>query len=480
MHLKQKIEGYGFNYSNKKFYLTLLGTFLFVVGMAWLYSLPYYCIISLGILSIICCPSIIKAQFIWRYEQQKFEAACIYIEQMLCSFQKNPKILVALKDTASITDGNLNILINRAIDMIEATTSSNIYEEAFNIIEKEYNCTRIKVIHKFFIRMEKNGGSSTKSIKLLLDDFYKWQERVYLFQSDRTKIKRNTFIGIVISVLVTSINLLIKKYCDITVLPIYYIATTLFLAILVLFIMISQSKLNVSWIEPPADDARILRTYTRALQSTNKKPLSEIIFFVIVLIITAALIYAAYATKKSIFYFFAAPIAVFTVYILFSNNINKKNAMKSTVSEIRAGFSDWLRDVALNLQYTTLEKSISESLEFCPVVLRSPVESLLEEIEDNPGSVEPFYNFLSEFNLIDIKSSVKILYSLSEIGGTERDTTLEHLVERNNLMIDKNDRDQRKTSNAAMNYIVLIPLVLATVKLAVDMLLVINTFLSSV
>ena len=244
--------------------------------------------------------------------------------------------------------------------------------------------------------------------------------------------------------------------------------------------MISQSKLNVSWIEPPADDARILRTYTRALQSTNKKPLSEIIFFVIVLIITAALIYAAYATKKSIFYFFAAPIAVFTVYILFSNNINKKNAMKSTVSEIRAGFSDWLRDVALNLQYTTLEKSISESLEFCPVVLRSPVESLLEEIEDNPGSVEPFYNFLSEFNLIDIKSSVKILYSLSEIGGTERDTTLEHLVERNNLMIDKNDRDQRKTSNAAMNYIVLIPLVLATVKLAVDMLLVINTFLSSV
>ena len=479
MKLKNTIEGYGFEYNHKRFILTLIFMLALVVGMSFLFGLPYYCTIGIGILCILCCPSIIKAQYVWRYEQKRFEDVCIYIEQMLCSFQKQPKITLALKDTAAITDGKLNMLINNVLDKINSENNANIYEEALGIIEKEYQCTRVKVLHRFFIKIERTGGDSAKAIQLLLNDYYKWQERVYLFQKDRTNIKKYSVLGIVISILILCINLAFKKYCDITSLPAYYITTTVFMCFSILFYMFSQAKLNTNWLEPSADDARIVRDYCRAITTKNTHSASDFIVFFFFLVIGLGLIFIGYNFNQIIFYVFGAITLITAAMIPFVPTLNKKQSFKRTCVELRSAFSEWLRDVALNLQYTTLENSIEQSLELCPVVLKKPVEGLLEEIEQNPGKVEPYYNFLSDFNLIDIKSSVKMLYSISEIGGTQRDATLNHLVERNNIMIDKNDSEVRKTANAALSYVILLPLMFASIKLLADMVLFINTFIGS-
>ena len=49
-------------------------------------------------------------------------------------------------------------VIEEAIVNIDSNKSANIYEDALAIIEKEYNCGRIKSLHKFIIKIENYGG----------------------------------------------------------------------------------------------------------------------------------------------------------------------------------------------------------------------------------------------------------------------------------------------------------------------------------
>ena len=66
-----------------------------------------------------------------------------------------------------------------------------------------------------------------------------------------------------------------------------------------------------------------------------------------------------------IFVYLVIAMAVMVIYPL----INKKSAMKKLTNNLRQAFSDWLRNVALNLEnmplIAAIEDTYDESMNFC-------------------------------------------------------------------------------------------------------------------
>lgn len=79
----------------------------------------------------------------------------IYLHQMAYSFMRNPKIYTALEDTGKIAGGTLGRVIEQAMDELEYGMGEDVYANALYIIEKEYNCSRIRTLHKFIIGIER-------------------------------------------------------------------------------------------------------------------------------------------------------------------------------------------------------------------------------------------------------------------------------------------------------------------------------------
>ena len=96
---------------------------------------------------------------------------------------------------------------------------------------------------------------------------------------------------------------------------------------------------------------------------------------------------------------------------------------------------------------------------------------------NDPTAVEPYYEFLARFQIEDINSAIRSLYSLSSMDSDIVDEQLNQLVARNYEFIDKAEAASAKDTNAAMRFTEYIPTMVASFKLGADMLSMLTTML---
>ena len=106
-----------------------------------------------------------------------------YLEQLLYSFHRKPKVLTALQDTVLLfqedENAELRAAIEQAIERIQNPKGNgDVYKEAFAIIEKDFGCKRMKKIHSFLRQVENTGGNIEESIEILLLDRNLWVDRI--------------------------------------------------------------------------------------------------------------------------------------------------------------------------------------------------------------------------------------------------------------------------------------------------------------
>ena len=118
------------------------------------------------------------------------------------------------------------------------------------------------------------------------------------------------------------------------------------------------------------------------------------------------------------------------MYMISSSKMQK--AKKSLENEIKKAFPDWIRDVAINLQNETVQSAIENSYENAAFVLKRPIRKLLIDFERYPIGIEPYDNFLSGFDLMEIKSSMKMFYSINQLGNEQSDKQIDAIIDRNN------------------------------------------------
>ena len=160
--------------------------------------------------------------------------------------------------------------------------------------------------------------------------------------------------------------------------------------------------------------------------------------------------------------------------------LSYKKAKRRLENEIKKEFPDWIRDVAVNLQNDTVQSAIESSYEKLPFVLKRPVRKLLVDFEKYPVGIEPYDNFLKEFDLDEMKSSVKMFYSMNELGKEQSGKQIYSIIDRNNKMIRQAEEMKNNDRIGAATMFTAVPMGVGVVKIMVDMILMIVVFTSSV
>lgn len=376
------------------------------------------------------------------YYLSKFKSLISYMEQMAYSFKKQPKIVPAISDAQKVCTGMIKEVLEETLVQIDTGNEENIYESSLKIIQEEYDCKRIRSLHEFLIKIEKHGGEYENYLDILLEDICAWNDSISLFIRDVERVKRNVLISI-FSTLITCgfMAYLIPSEYQFTAHPVYQICSTIMMIIMMGAYLLVFKKLNFDW--------------TKEKSFLSEKMIIKYYF----------LVEKAYENENALTLF---------------ERMSIKKAKRRLEREIAKEFPDWIRDVAINLQNDTVQSAIENSYEKAPFVLKRPIRKLLIDFEKYPIGIEPYDNLLKEFELDEIVSSVKMFYSINELGKEDSQQQVQTIIERNNKMIQHAEEMKNKDYVGMASMYSAIPMLVGVVKIMIDMVLMILVFTSSV
>lgn len=487
----KEVRGYGYTYSMKSYLSAIAGILIAVIGIGIFYELWIGCIVAIIIASVLCFTSVIRSQFIFRYNAKRFDDVDVYLHQMLYSFQRYAKIDVALEDVARISEGTLNDTVMKALKHLSEDWSSSAIENALKVVEQEYDCDKVKVLHKFLLSVYNRGGKYQTSLIGLLSDFDRWVLRVYRKQQELKKLRFDTGIGIIITAVVGSMSVLVTKIMstsdigmDISGEMAYQISSVLFFILCIIYYAVVENKFTGQWLVNARSDAEIKKDYKDYFKpkSNSDRVVSFIISGVIFLI--GALIcvlplqsFGITGILNIAFKFFGAVVMVIAIVALRIPSSGNHAAKKRLEKDIYECFPEWLRDVSINMQYSPIERAIEDTYETCPVVLKPSLKKFINDINNNPNNVEPYYEFLQEFGIMDVSAAMKSLYSFNELTREEVETAINSLIDRIYNIIEKKEEMREKDEISVMGLTQMVPSLLLGVKIAVDMMLIVIKYI---
>lgn len=405
---------------------------------------------KLNIFSVILCV-IAAAVFGYFYEKEeekrlrlldKFKDVVLYMEQMIYSFKKQPKIRPALRDAQKVGSKKIQEVLEEVVLSIDTKESEDIYMESLNLMNEEYGCKRLNSLHEFLVKIELHGGDYDNYVDILLQDVKDWNDRTRMFISNVNRVKRNVLISIVSTVVTCGfMAYLVPKDYSYTSNVIYQICTTIMILLMLAVHYLVERRLNYDWLKeaPTLNDNQVMRYYT--------------------------LVERGYRDMKS---------------LKWTERMAYKKAKKRLENELSKVFPDWIRDVAINLQNDTVQSSIENSYETAPFILKRPIRKLLLDFEKFPVGIEPYNRLLEEFDLDDVKSSMKMFYSINELGKEESDQQINSIIDRNNKLAGLAEEMKNSDRVGAANMFSTIPMVIGVVKIMVDMVLMILVFTQSI
>ena len=357
----------------------------------------------------VCLLAAIAFNFFFQKEERKregylrkFHDVLLYMEQMIYSFKKQPKIRLALSDAQKVSSNRMKEIIEEVIVNIDSKMTDKIYEESLEIIRREYDCKRLRSLHEFLIKIEQHGGEYENYLDILLEDIKEWGDRTSLFIKNVNRVKRNVIISI-FSTLITCgfMAYLIPAEYRYTNHIVYQICSTVVILLMLFSYLLIMKKLNFDWIKEKQSlqDNMVVKYYI--------------------------LVEKAYYDKEK---------------LSIMERLTYKKAKKTLENEIKKVFPDWIREVAINLQNETVQSAIENSYGNLPFVLKRPVRKLLIDFEQYPVGIEPYDNFLRELELEDIKSSLKMFYSMNQLGKEQSDKQINSIIDRNNKLTQQGER----------------------------------------
>ena len=476
-NLTQELAKYGYEYTPPKalFAYGMIVLVAAIFGLLYKLELPY--ISAIGIIGVVFLPMVILQTMKGRYHTTMFSLANNYMEQFLYSFKRNGTVLNALLETATIFDeGIFHEVLERAIEHIQYTTDSEDPErEALDIVGEFFHCERIDAIHSFVIGAQRRGGDAGGSIVLLAKNRAMWAERVMNLQKEFQIVKRNIMIALVATILICILPLyLLGGDLDISSIPLCQISAVVLIGICMLIYVKADKKLCRSWIEKEVNSTGMGKKYlqvrdydeAKEAKSSQKMAIIPIILFI-----------GAFIYFKNIAVLVTGVVVV--LFFLNQHKIGHSLAMKKVAREIEKQFPNWLMEVALLLQTDNVQMAIRKSMDSAPEVLVYALEDLIDQLEEDPNAIEPYHRFLKEYRNPDVQSAMKMLYALSSGNAGDVSKQVEELIDRNNAMMDKAEKLEQEDKIAGMKVYILLPSLLASFKLMVDMALLLVVFLQN-
>lgn len=438
--LSDELLRYGYVFSLKR---TLLLYALTAIGMLLLgrfFGLHTPEQIALCMGTFLFLPFFVRNSLKNKYQQRRFSDINVYMEQFLYSFQKTGKVLTTLQEVKQLFgSGDMYDTITKAEEHILHTYDEKTVEQGgLSLIEAAYPYTGLVTMHRFALQVEKNGGDYRKPIALLLEARRLWADRVYMLLKAKKKQRAEIVLSVGMSLILCSAIYYMARRMDIDVAshPVAQIGTLIVL-------------LTDIWILYLADK-RFTADYINRGQDADTKKLMASYHFL------------KDETKKGIL-----------------NRLGRLAAKRSVGRAVEIAFPQWLMQVSLLLQSENVQVAVFKSYDDAPEILKPALSELIFELQKNPTQLKPYQDFLSEFALPEVRSAMKMLYSLSEGTGGEAGAQIEDIIHRNQVLLDRSEKMKNEDTLAGMYALFLAPQITGGCKLVVDMVLLMVVYLSN-
>lgn len=486
-HLRTTIKGYGYEYSLKSYMLVMLSVLIALVGVSYFFMLEMEWVILLAALAICVVPIIIIAQFRYIANNDKFEQMVNYIDQMVLSFKRNPKILAAMESTLDMVDGAMKKCVKEAINIIKTDSKSeNVYLKAFEVIEKEFRSSRIKTLHRFILNVEKeNSVSYQESIDNLYFDCRSWVTRTYQYQSALAATKKKIVIVLGISVAIGAFfaSVLSKAEesagsmydMDLIGNPLYQGGTFIFLAAFIVIYAVLNTKVNGYWLINDIDNKneKLIESYIEKVENYDSKAAFK--KTIIATIVVSPLFIAGLILHNRLVTIMGLAVCLL---MLFKSRLSYSSKKKAIEKELLKEFPIWMRDIAINLNNMVVVRAIEQSIENSATVLRPFLQRFMANSEKDPVSINPYLNFLGMFNVSELSTAVKVLYSIKMLSAEDSQRQINDLIVRNQTLLESSEKIRHEDSIAGVSFISMLPMVLLSGKLMLDMSVMMFSFMS--
>ncbi len=434
--LSDELKEYGYVFSVKR---TLTEYSLMCLGMILLgrffglHVIPQVILLASGMTLL---PFLVRNAYRNRYYQQKFSDLNVYMEQFLYSFQNTRKVLTTLEDTAELFDeGEMKKTIAEARDHILYTyNETDFQEKGLAIIEKNYPYPILPMMHRFALRTEEIGGECRESVDLLLSARRMWADRVFALQQEKKIKRREVMLSILTSLLLCSMIYYMAGKMDLDVAghPVAQVMTIVVLVLDLLIYYWADKKLTAGYFaEKEKKEEMYIKQYQR-IRNYGRGPLDQ---------------------------------------------LGKRAAIRSVTKELKAKFPEWLMQLSLLMQSENVQVAIFKSYDSAPGILKPALEELIGRLTINPNDRMAYMEFLGDFTLPEVKSTMKMLLAIAEGNGGDERSQIADIIRRNQKMQDEAARQKDKDSLAGMYALFLAPQLTGGLKLVVDMILLFIVYL---
>lgn len=425
--LWDELKRYGYVFSVKRGILMYGMVVAFAIVCGKFFRLDHMYLFLLCLWCACLFPFFLRNLYRNRYGQRQFVEINSYMEQFLYSFQKSGKILVTLKDVEKLfANGVMHTRIQEAIAYIEDTYDEDrVEKKALAMIEREYPIHHVAMIHRFALQVEEKGGEYGEAIRLMLDARRMWADRSYELLKEKKRKRTQILISVLVSLLLCSVFVYVAERVSLSItgFAVVKVVTLLTLLLDLWILYVADRKLSMESMDETYDEKELLRQYEKVKRSEEKK-------------------HAELGTR-----------------------IAKKNVSRA----LQKMFPQWLLEVSLLLQSENVQVAIMESYDEAPVLMKPALRELIQKLQLRPTDMEPYLEFLQEYALPEVQSSMKMLYALSEGTGGNANNQISDIIRRNQLLLDQAQKMKNEDALGGLYALFLAPQLTGGAKMLVDM-----------
>lgn len=410
-------------------------------------------------------------------QKRRFYDVCNYLDSMLAAFSRGGKIEEALLATEEVmAEGSMKEVLRRTITrMAVGGADEKMYEDCFSLIEQEFACEQIRKNHGFMIHAEYFGGETSGPIALLQLDRKNWQQRCQANMEERKRAFRNIVLSVIMAIIICGMILYLPTASvDISSHMAVQIVGVITVALDCVILLRGQRYLCADWIclgeeKDGADAVQKMEAYQKG-QASGKHIARNCLT---VLSVVLAVLAVAFRHLWMGFGWIAIALVCYN-WETFVWNTRKKQITRL----LQRAFPRWLLDIVLLLQSENVQMALQRSMEQAPQILRAELRKLLHGIDLEPESYRPYHEFLKDFDIPEIHSSMRGLYAISMGNDDRQGEQLQELVAGNHELLNLAERERQKDANSGMYLLFLAPVLTASGKMIVDMTVFMLTFLS--
>lgn len=330
-----------------------------------------------------------------------------YMQGMGMSFLLSGTAYGALKENVTLfSRSKMRNVLMEACKHVEENLDGTGIQGAFEMIEREYPCKKLRRLHHYILTASQVGGDYGKGVRLLLTEQEQWKRRQMLSNESIRIERRRVVISIVLTILLCGyVAGLTVGDIEVSGSPVYQMGMILFWFCCMGIYFLSVKIGKMDWYESE-EVYSALEIQEKLLRHKKEEKKHKI----------------GYAARQKIL---------------------QKELIKA--------FPEWMLEVALRMEGKNVENALEESYENAPAIIRFYLGRMLAELKQHPAEGDAYFRFADDLQVPEITNSMKLLYAMSKgivAGGEEQ---MKELIERNYRM-DEQAADFRLEKRRSILY----------------------------